>query len=484
MERLLKNLFGFNLDRLFNNKLKMTDSQRLLADYVQNGSEPAFQELVSRYLDLVYSTATRLVGGNRHMAEDVAQTVFTDLARKARRLPHDVMLGGWLHRHTCFVAATTMRSERRRQHWEKQAMEMKALHDDSKATMAAIAPVLDEAINQLGADDRSAILLRFYEQHDFRSVGTALGSNEDAARMRVSRALEKLHALLKHRGVSLSAGALATVLAAESITAAPAGLAITISGAAMASAAAGGTTFTILKLMSMTKLKLSLFGVVVAAGVATPVVMQHQAQLKLRAENQALQQQVDQLAQFRAENDRLSNLVVQAKSQPLSDEQFHELIKLRGEVGGLRRQQKELEKLRAQLTASQSAPAPKPVTSAPVQDFPKESWAFAGYASPEATLQSWTWAMSKGDKQAMLACLTPERQKEWGKLFEGKTDSELAAEGISGSSKITGYQILNRIPISEDEVLLEAGMNGDKNGHKLKLKKIGGEWKVDGPDDK
>src|SRR3954469_8847936 len=112
----------------------MTDSQRLLADYVQTGSEPAFQELVSRYLDLVYSTATRLVGGNRHMAEDVAQTVFTDLARKAGRLPHDVMFGSWLHRHTCFVAATIMRGERRRQHWERQAVEMNALHDDSRAT--------------------------------------------------------------------------------------------------------------------------------------------------------------------------------------------------------------------------------------------------------------------------------------------------------------------------------------------------------------
>jgi len=78
----------------------MTDAQRLLADYVTNGSEAAFRELITRYLDLVYSTAVRLVSGDTHRAQDVAQTVFIDLARKAPSLPNDVMLGGWLHRHT------------------------------------------------------------------------------------------------------------------------------------------------------------------------------------------------------------------------------------------------------------------------------------------------------------------------------------------------------------------------------------------------
>jgi DNA-directed RNA polymerase specialized sigma24 family protein len=93
----------------------MTDIQRLLADYVNNGSEAAFQELAERYLNLVYSTAVRLVGGDTHLAEDVAQTVFVDLAHLAKNLSHEVRLGGWLHRHTCFVAANTLRGERRRQ---------------------------------------------------------------------------------------------------------------------------------------------------------------------------------------------------------------------------------------------------------------------------------------------------------------------------------------------------------------------------------
>ena len=110
--------------RVFNDELKMTDSWKLLEDYVENGSETAFRELVSRYINLVYSTAVRLVDSDTHLAEDVVQTVFMDLARQARALSKDVMLGGWLHRHTCFVAAKAMRSNRRRQFRERQAVEM------------------------------------------------------------------------------------------------------------------------------------------------------------------------------------------------------------------------------------------------------------------------------------------------------------------------------------------------------------------------
>jgi len=49
----------------------MSDNQKLLADFVSNGSEPAFRELLTRYIDLVYSAAVRLVGGDRHLAQDV-----------------------------------------------------------------------------------------------------------------------------------------------------------------------------------------------------------------------------------------------------------------------------------------------------------------------------------------------------------------------------------------------------------------------------
>ena len=273
----------------------MTDSQKLLADYAMNGSEPAFRELVSRYLNLVYSTAVRLVGGDAHLAQDAVQTVFVDLARNARTLPRNVMLGGWLHRHTCFVALKMMRGERRRKSREKQALAINEEQDYSEANLAQVAPVLDEAINQLGAEDRTAILLRFFEQRDLRSVGEALGSSENAAQKRVGRALEELRGLLKNRGVAFSAAALGTVLAGGAVTAAPAGLAVTISSVALTGAVAGtGTTLTFLKLMTATQMKLSI-GALVIAGVVTTFVIQHQTQEKLRADNESLRQQITQL---------------------------------------------------------------------------------------------------------------------------------------------------------------------------------------------
>ena len=82
----------------------MSDAPQLLSAYAEHGDEAAFRELVSRYADLVYSVAFRQVGGNAALAEDIVQTVFTDLARKAPSLRTNT-LGGWLHRHTCFAAS-------------------------------------------------------------------------------------------------------------------------------------------------------------------------------------------------------------------------------------------------------------------------------------------------------------------------------------------------------------------------------------------
>src|SRR5262245_10066196 len=93
---------------------KMTDSRTLLAQYVKEGSESAFRELVNGYVNLVYSTALRLMSGDTHLAEDVTQTVFVDLARKAHLVHGRPMLGGWLHQHTRFVASKLLRGEKRR----------------------------------------------------------------------------------------------------------------------------------------------------------------------------------------------------------------------------------------------------------------------------------------------------------------------------------------------------------------------------------
>ena len=268
----------------------------MLAEYAANGSEAAFRELVARYIHFVYSTARRLVGEHAHLAEDVTQVVFINLAKKGRALSSGVLLGGWLHQHTYHVATKAVRSERRRQSREREAVEMNTLQDDSEANLRKLEPMLDEAITRLGNEDRTAILLRFFEHRDFHAVGEALGSNEDAARMRVKRALEKLNVLLKHRGVTLSVAALGAVLTTGAVTAAPAGLTLSTTKIALASAAAGtGATLTLMKLMTATKLKLFITGLSIA-GIASALLIYRGRQVGPGAEIQPSPQQTAELS--------------------------------------------------------------------------------------------------------------------------------------------------------------------------------------------
>ncbi len=335
----------------------MTDSHTLLADYARTGSEAAFRELVSRYLDLVYSSALRLVGGDTQLAEDVSQTVFLHLARKAHRLPQGLMLGGWLHRDACYAARTLMRSERRRQKREREAIEMNATEAHCDSNLARLASLLDEAIETLGAEERTAVLLRFFEQRDFRSIGEALGSTEEAARKRVTRAVEKLHGVLERRGLSLSLAALATALASGTITAAPTGLAASITGSALAGAASGaGLSATLLKLATMTKIQAGVLGAVILAGAVGSILVQQQARAALRAQAEALRRQSAELAQQQAEHERLTAL---AQGDGARANTLEDLARIRTEVESLRQQTSALE-----LTRRSGTPrGPNPSTS-------------------------------------------------------------------------------------------------------------------------
>lgn len=305
----------------------MNETSQLLADYAENGSETAFRELVSRYINFVYSTALRLVGSDSHLAEDVCQTVFIDLARNARKLSRESMLGGWLHRDTCFTASKLLRTERRRAIREREAALMNSTPDHSEASLRAIAPVLDEAINNLDAEDRTAILLRFFEQNDFRTIGAALGSNEDAARMRVNRALQKLHLTLKRQGVTMSAAALGTALAAEAVTAAPAALAIKVASAAIATSITASAATTAIKVMAFTKTHAAIAGAVITLAVTTPLFLMHEARLKSTAELE-LARTKKQVASLADDNASLSKSLADANSD--NDRQMRELLRLRG----------------------------------------------------------------------------------------------------------------------------------------------------------
>lgn len=228
---------GFAVRRLYTRKAAMNETQRLLREYVEGGSESAYRELVRRYIDLVYSVACRQTSGDVHHAQDIVQTVFTDLARKARSLPGDVMLGGWLHRHCCFVASNLRRAEARRHSREQEAALMTSLDQQPDANQwQQLSPFLDSAIQELPAPDRDALTLRYFEQRDFRSIGAALGASEDAAQKRVSRAIEKLRQILSARAAVPSLAILEGLLLSNSVSAAPAGWAARVGSRALEAA--------------------------------------------------------------------------------------------------------------------------------------------------------------------------------------------------------------------------------------------------------
>ena len=209
-------------------------------------------------------------------------------------------------------------------------------------------PVLDTVMHELDERDRTAVLLRYFEKRPLADVGAKLGLTEDAARMRLGRALDKLRQLLARRGITSTTAGLAGLLAQQTVTSAPAGLAMNIAGTALASASATTTGLTLSAIMA-TKLKIALATAAVIA-LTTPLVMQHQANVKLREEAQLLRAQNEQLGLTAAENARLSNVLRDAQSQPIDPSD--ELLKLRGEVARLREESRELARFKAEAAAN------------------------------------------------------------------------------------------------------------------------------------
>ncbi len=257
----------------------MSEDKALVREYAATQSEQAFETLVSRYLNLVYSAALRQVH-DPQMAQEVTQAVFIILARKAKSLGDKVILSGWLYRTTRFASSDALKIQRRRALREQEAqMDAMTQSHSNDAMWEQLAPTLDEAMAQLRDKDRDAIVLRFFENKSLREVGTAMGLEERAAQKRVARGLEKLRAFFSKRGLTLSAVAIGGTIAANSVQAAPATLVTTVAAAAVKGASVTASTLTLvngaLKVMAWTKAKTVIVAGTVAllvAGAATTAV--------------------------------------------------------------------------------------------------------------------------------------------------------------------------------------------------------------------
>lgn len=356
--------------------------QQLLASYAETRAEAAFGELVRRHVDLVHSAARRLVV-DPHLAEDVTQSVFVALARQAPevngRLAAGVPLSGWLHLTTRNLAAKVVRAEMRRRDREQEAFAMQTPESEAdEAVWSRIAPHLDHALAELPDPDRTALLLRYFERKTAREIGTRLGTSEDAAQKRVSRALDRLRTVFVARGLAVPAASLGGVLTANAVQTAPAAL----TGAVHTAVGVAGTAVSsvgFFHLMTTAKLKLAV-AVTIAAGVAVTVGLQQRENRQLQGEVSALRAQA----------------AAQASVQPITGvapadgARLDELLRLRGEVAQLRRLRQELIALRAENQQLKTA-APARDQSVPTEDLQQEEFKQRGIAKMLVAKQ-WTLA--------------------------------------------------------------------------------------------
>ncbi len=167
-----------------------TPDAELLERFARRDSEEAFAELVSRHIALVHSVAARHMENPQH-AQEITQAVFIILSRKAASLGRKTVLSGWLYHTARLTAANFRRAEFRRISREQEAYMQSTLDEPSSdAIWLELAPHLDDAMEKLGATDRDAVVLRYFENKSLAEVGAALGMEERAAQKRVNRALE------------------------------------------------------------------------------------------------------------------------------------------------------------------------------------------------------------------------------------------------------------------------------------------------------
>ncbi len=309
----------------------MRDDAQLLQDYYGKKSEAAFAELVGRHIDLVHSAALRLVHGDLHLAEDVTQDVFADLARKAGSLRGHQSLAGWLYTATRFAAAKKVRSEQRRRAREQESQAMETTNSPDP-DWDRLQPHLEDAMHELSETDREAVLLRYFQKQPFKQIAATLRTNEDAARMRVDRALDKLRGLLESRGVQLSGIALSTAIAGQAVTAAPVAL-------IAACAAATGTTTAVSTLggLKLAGALIATIGVTATLTNVASIRQQDRLTERLVSLQDRLVEASEQQEQLAIENTALEAAALLREQQLASLSQgAHEIHRLRGLVGEMR----------------------------------------------------------------------------------------------------------------------------------------------------
>jgi hypothetical protein len=240
--------------------------------------------------------------------------------------------------------------------------------------------------------------------------------------------------------------------------------------------------------MKTTGAILNFFALALVVGLAIGFAAQREARIKAETEHTALEHQLETLRGIAAENLQLSNLVARASApKPLPGDESGELLRLRSEVSELRRQCADLKSALSENDEAHIAPAPSSRTSAAdavkTQDFwPRNSWEFAGYATPDAALQSSLWAANNGDLKGVLAAATDDLRENMEKNLEGKSETEASVRVMDEVSGVQSIRVLDRTPQPDGTVLINAVFTEKYDTHtrKIILQKVGADWKIAG----
>jgi RNA polymerase sigma factor (sigma-70 family) len=410
-----------------------------------------------------------------HAAKDVSQSVFIDLASKASTLDNRPSLTGWLHTSTVYAATKAIRSARRRHAREQEALMMQepSQTDGPGIEWERLQPDLDALLLELKEPDREAILLRFFRQWSFAELGRKFGVTDNAARMRVERALDKLRSGLARRGMTSSASALAVLLARQSVGAAPDGLAASIVASSMAAVAtATGPTTVVAAVMSHAKPIAA--GVLIAAGIVAPALLLHRQNARLTQQNEALRLQ----------------LLEQASAPALDAAagESEELVRLRLENAELRPLREQVRNLRAALARGSQkhtdpheveddqAPKPEPAEGGPntlllrkspeIPMLPSHAWSNQGFETPLSAIQTLHWAMLNHDAKAFATGMHWDSQimSQAASQFAGlpqpvqlrhRSVEQLILEWTTARSKpIASYRVLSQTELGPNAAIL------------------------------
>lgn len=359
-------LFGLARERVLCFKPMILGRQGSNAIHLEPSRED-LEQVIRKNGDLVYATALRCLNGNANEACDLAQSVFVDFHRKRDQLSAKTVVSGWLYQHTRFLAARFIRAEERRRRREREAMRRQVIEAGSNDLWDSIRPVLDEAIDHLKGPDRDVVVLRFLRGLSLRETGLVLGISEDAARMRASRALDRLRVVLEAFGIRSTSGALSSSLVLASLSVAPAGFgqATVLAVGAVGGLQVGGW---MMKGLTMTKAKAAIAGLSLLVGVGVPWYVKTSLENQRALQVRELAALTEEITELKESEKRLKDSESALRDQV---EKFgaerSELFKLRGQVRRLRTENDRLREEQEALGTEESiAESPK---EGPIKTF-------------------------------------------------------------------------------------------------------------------